>query len=364
MRTLRIILIVLATMMVAFFIWNLTLTGTYKATATTQINAPVQNVRSQVNNLKYWEQWSTFLTRDTTLTITYSTPADGERAWVIWKLPEGPGGRMEIMKIDSNQTECLITLDGFKGARSTLKFEAKETSTQLTWEVEGELPFYARFMKAGFEKRVIKDLETSSQNLNRLLINGGVVEMEESMETESMEPENSETTADSTITNTVEVVQSIKEDQWEALTFYYIEIESSINKLTWEKCVESYVEVQEYLGESATNQPMFLMYDVYDEKHDYVMLQVGMVVDVDLPRSSRKVKSSVIRQGTFVEREQLEDLSALHYGDEELDAYLSTHGFQMHGRIYERILLDEMLKPIHRFVRYPVTSKSEPVSSL
>ncbi|GGH72792.1 MAG: hypothetical protein EP346_07700 [Bacteroidetes bacterium] len=363
MRTLRIIMIVLATMMVAFFIWNLTLTGTYKVSASTQINAPLQDVRGQINNLANWEQWSTFLTRDTTLMITYSTPSAGERAWVTWKHPEGPGGRMEIMKIDSNQTECLITLDGFKGAKSLLTFEAKENSTQLIWEVEGELPFYARFMKAGYENRVVKDLITTSQNLNAHLANGGVIEVEDPLDGESEEEDIRDSTLDSTTQNTVELTQSIVEGPWEALTFYYVEIESTLGKVTWDKCLESYVEVQEYLGEAATNQPMFLMYDVYDEKHDYVMLQVGMIVDVDLPRSSRKVKSSVIRQGLFVEREQFENLGKLHYGDVELDAYLSTHGYQMHGRVFERVLLDENLKPIHRFVRYPVMSNSETVAS-
>lgn len=359
MRTLRIVMIVLATMMVAFLLWNLTLTGTYEAVAEADIPADSPTIRSYTEDLQRWEEWSTYLRRDTSLELTFSTPSSGERAWVSWKSVSGPGGRMEIMKVGDDKIEYLLTFQGFQGAKSLMKFTPGEENTHIRWSITGELPFYARFMKSGFENIVKTDLDRSLSQLNSIITSGSLPDTSEENPMQAGDDSMNEASESETPEGEVAV---ISEGQWEAHHFYYIAIESSIVELPWSKLTAAYDEVQEFLGEPAANAPLFIMYDVYDDKHDYTRIHAGIIADIDLPQSSVRVKSDLIRQGIYIESEVSGDLRNMNYGSEKLDEHMQLHGYRMQGQICERIILNPDMTPARRFVRYPVIPATESIS--
>lgn len=353
--------------MLAFFVWNLTLSGTYKAEASIEIDASSTRIHEHLDNLNTWTNWSTFLRRDTSITLQFSTPSQGERAWISWKNSNQTGGRLEILKDDSLSLDYLITLDGIKGAKMNITIVPSEERSTVKWTAEGELPFYARFMKNQFEKTVSQDFEKSLSQLSTLLVNGSLPSTDElnreDVLSETNEMENEIEEATDSLAN-AEMMSSIMEGQWESGTFYYKQVESTIHQLSWEKMVRSYEEVRDYLGESGFKQSMFIKYDVYDEKHDYVMLYVGIIADVDLPRNSRDIHTELIHHRNYIERKQSDMESILHYGDNEMDEYLNAHGYQMHGRVFERFILDDSMKPKASFVRYPIISASDAITSL
>ena len=58
MKTLKIVAIVLVTLVVVFVLVGLWLPKEFKIERTVRVQAPVELVFDQVNDLKNWEQWS------------------------------------------------------------------------------------------------------------------------------------------------------------------------------------------------------------------------------------------------------------------------------------------------------------------
>lgn len=355
MRTIRIITIVLATMMVAFFLWNLTLSGTYKAEISVHMDASSKEIRSEMNNLKSWENWATFLKSDTTLTVLYSTPSQGERAWISWTGVGNTGGRMEIIHLDSLQTELLISLNGFKGARSFITFTPKEEYTTLAWTVEGELPFYARFMKAGFEKRVSSDLIESTTELNRILVNQRLPKMDVLNPLEDISSTGiSDTTSKEDTTTIPQMIEHNLEDEY----FFYESIETKWSKVTLTECLAVFDELKSHLAENAINVPMVIQYDTFDPTRDYVKLNVGITMK-SKEGINPKVKISVLPGGQYIQHQYQTRSLELHPGSQELDQYLQAHGFHMHGKVLELVRFDAQSDKQTIHIRYPVISSSE-----
>lgn len=165
MRTLRIVMIVLATMMVAFLLWNLTLNSDFQVKAEADVNTTSEEVFEHVNDLRNWEAWSQYLRRDTAMTITYSNPSAGERAWVRWKMQAGPSGRLEILTATPDSLQFSVSMPGLDAQTSTMVLSQKGEQTHITWSIKGKLPFYARFMKSGFENIWKNDLQKSLNTL-------------------------------------------------------------------------------------------------------------------------------------------------------------------------------------------------------
>ncbi len=169
MRFLRITMIVMATMMVAFLLWNLTLSGEYKSQTSADFGVAKSTLNEEFTDLRNWEDWAMFMRRDSNMTVIFSTPSSGERAFMDWKMESGAGGRLEIESIEADSIVYLLSLPGFSGAKATAVIEQGVDRSTLTWTVTGELPFYAHFMKRTFEKMIREDFEKSLHNLDEHL---------------------------------------------------------------------------------------------------------------------------------------------------------------------------------------------------
>ncbi|NVK29181.1 MAG: SRPBCC family protein [Flavobacteriia bacterium] len=169
MRTLKIVMLVTSAMMISFLIWNLTLSGGFETSTELDFTQSPSEIYTEMNDLSTWTEWSQNLRRDTNMTIHVSDPSIGERAWVNWKMVEGPGGRMEITKTQPTEIDLMISLQGLDALDSRIQITETESGSKILWSVDGELPFYARFMKSGFEKTVREDFEKSLANLKTYL---------------------------------------------------------------------------------------------------------------------------------------------------------------------------------------------------
>lgn len=352
MRVLKIVMIVLSTMMVAFLIWNLTLSGEYHTQTEIEINNTPEDIHEYLNNLEAWQEWATYLNRDTTLNIQYSSPSQGNRAWVSWQAPnEGYGGRLEIMNSTDREVEYLITFKGFEPATSTFIIgdQNEEGTVNVTWSISGELPFYARFMTGAFENMVITDFKESLSNLKRYAEGPSVNEIEQERIIDSLR---AHTEADS-IAAFENHRDFIKEEFWKDNHYYFAEVESALSELTWENISSAFEEVREYVGESSANEPMYIRHTIYDEKHDYVKIQIGIITEIDLPQRSRTVKSEYLSSSEFIEK-HIENTSILNHFNQELEDYSKENNLRVKGIIMEKIITDELLQPMNRYILYPV----------
>lgn len=169
MRALKILIIVTSSIMVAFLLWNLTLSPEYGVTVEQEIQAEPSVVADEVSNLDNWQKWATYLQRDSTKSISYSTPSTGANAWVEWKLKDQSGGRLEFRSIEDDRINFVVSLSNFSAVECTMRWESTGNGTSLIWEANGELPFFARFAKGRFKDMIAADFKTTLENLAQQL---------------------------------------------------------------------------------------------------------------------------------------------------------------------------------------------------
>lgn len=165
MRALKIFIIVTSSIMVAFLLWNLTLSSEYTVVETQQINVQPERVSSELTDLQNWSDWASYLQRDSTKTMVYSTLTSGDRAWVEWKLNDQSGGRLEIREVRENGMDFMVNFSNFSAVNCTLEWEGSENGTLVTWSASGELPFFARFAKGGFSDMISRDFRLTLNQL-------------------------------------------------------------------------------------------------------------------------------------------------------------------------------------------------------
>lgn len=112
------------------------------------IDAPVDAVFAQVNNLQRWETWSPWADIDPDYETTYSGEEEGTGAVFYWSGNNEAGeGRMTIM--DSRPGERIeIKLEFIRPFESTntteFTFEADGNQTHVVWSMHGENGFAAK----------------------------------------------------------------------------------------------------------------------------------------------------------------------------------------------------------------------------
>ena len=165
MRVLKLLMIVLSSMMLGFLLWNLTLSSDFEVTSSIDIQSGQHEVYPEIADLNNWQHWATYLHRENNMDITFSNPTTGKRAWVKWKMQDGPGGQLEIIDTSSTSIDLSIALLGLEASKSQIQIDGDSTSTQVNWTVNGNLPFFARFIKGRFEENVKADFKNSLTRL-------------------------------------------------------------------------------------------------------------------------------------------------------------------------------------------------------
>jgi uncharacterized protein YndB with AHSA1/START domain len=132
------------------------------------VNAPVDRVFDQVNDLRNWEKWSPWKRMDTTMAITFSNPPVGQGAYYKWvsKNKQMGSGTCTLSKV-TNYEEIVTTLhsDDWGDANSTFHFGKKGNDTEITWSMTnnvGAMPwsrYLGMVMKSSLSKQFDQGLE-------------------------------------------------------------------------------------------------------------------------------------------------------------------------------------------------------------
>lgn len=110
------------------------------------INAPIEKVFSTLNDYNHWTPWSPWLIMDPKAEVKVAEDAKSYE----WEGPRTGSGKMVITGEKENQS-LDIDLTFLKPWKSQAKvyFETKEKDggTQVTWKMDGSLPFFMFWMK-------------------------------------------------------------------------------------------------------------------------------------------------------------------------------------------------------------------------
>lgn len=188
MKLLKYILLALMLLVVLAALYLGSLDGKYDVTRSRIIEAPREVVFNEINDYKNWKEWGPWYEEDSTIAVTYGENTVGLGASYTWTGVEGDG-QMQTLKVEepSRIEQEIVFFMPFGEMRSDIHWtmEAVEQGTELTWSINGEMPFFMRFMAANMEEQMgpmeERGLELFAENLENKLNTysiepGGVVD--------------------------------------------------------------------------------------------------------------------------------------------------------------------------------------------
>lgn len=174
MKVLKIILMVLAVIVLAFLVIAAAGPKAMHVKESIQIDASPMEVYQTISDLKTWEEWGAWQTRDTAMVHSYSSNSSGLGAENSW-----------LSASEGNGTQTIVEASPGKHMKVEMKFEwmddssfaewwieEKEGGSEVTWTMDQEdIPFVGRFFMMAFqvEKNVRKDYQHSLSQLKALI---------------------------------------------------------------------------------------------------------------------------------------------------------------------------------------------------
>ena len=151
----------LGILILALILFSFLLPADVKVERSIIVNAPVDRVFDQVNDLRNWEKWSPWKRMDPTMVMTFSNPPVGQNAFYKWESKDKhlATGTMTLSKVVANE-EIVTTIefgDGYVGT-SDFHFGHKDDGIEVTWSMEnhvGMMPwskYFGMMMKSQLKK--------------------------------------------------------------------------------------------------------------------------------------------------------------------------------------------------------------------
>lgn len=168
MKTLKIIGIVLAVLVILFFGIAMLLPSDVHVERSLMISASSEVVYNQINDLRQWHKWSPWHQMNPDMKITYEGEFKGEGASYSWTSDKVGNGTLTITETQPYQY-IATDLDFMEQGKATgyYRFESIDEGTQVTWGFEadmGENPI-AKYMGLMMDSMIGSDFEKGLQNL-------------------------------------------------------------------------------------------------------------------------------------------------------------------------------------------------------
>lgn len=125
---------------------------------TENITAPLNQVFSKVNDFHEWPKWSPWLIMEPDVKLEI---ADDGKSY-SWEGDRVGSGNMKILEEKENEfIRCELNfLKPWKSSSTTeFRFSHKDANTQVSWNMDGSLPFFMFWMKTSMEAYVGADYE-------------------------------------------------------------------------------------------------------------------------------------------------------------------------------------------------------------
>lgn len=126
------------------------------------VNAPIDRVFEQVNDLHNWEKWAPWKRMDPTMVMTYSNPPVGQNAFYKWESQNKRIGKGTLTLSNVITNEEIVTAMDFGGrdsGTSRFLFTHKGDNIEVTWSMNedvGMLPwnkYYGLMMRSELKKQ-------------------------------------------------------------------------------------------------------------------------------------------------------------------------------------------------------------------
>ncbi len=165
---------VLAVLVLAFCIIAAAGPSEMHVKETVMISASPAEVYSEISNLRTWEEWGAWQTRDTAMVHNYSGAEKGLGAINSWKSKQEGNGSQEIIEAEVGKSMKMeMNFEGVEQASyAAWNLEAQDGGTLVSWTMDQEnIDFVSRFFFVIFqiEKNVTKDYRQSLDQLKAFI---------------------------------------------------------------------------------------------------------------------------------------------------------------------------------------------------
>ena len=147
MKALKIILIGLVLLVIAFIVAGMMMPRGYEFERSITIKATPQQIHSHVGDLAKWEDWTPWKEEDPTVKVTLGPATTGKGASQIWTSKRGKASLEFTMSdpargIEYDMTHAMGNEDDAEEAKSLCKmlYKPDGDSTIVTWSMKGDMP--------------------------------------------------------------------------------------------------------------------------------------------------------------------------------------------------------------------------------
>ncbi|QNL21978.1 SRPBCC family protein [Hyphobacterium sp. CCMP332] len=138
------------------------------------VEAPVENIYSQVNDLHNWEKWSPWAEMDPDMKIEFFGPEMGKDAKYCWDGdPEtvGKGCLTIVDNVDNASISTLLEFEGMSPGNGNWKFEKVSDGVKVSWAMTSSMddfPVIGRYFGLAFDGMLGPDFEKGLSKLKSL----------------------------------------------------------------------------------------------------------------------------------------------------------------------------------------------------
>ena len=159
MRVIQNIFFGIIAFLAALIVISFFLPEKYTIEKSIHINAPVDIVFQQINNLKNWEDWSYFANLDPKWKTEFANWTFGKDAGLKWESNKLGNGQLKIIESTPNK-KILVHFDYDEPGKSgdaVYSFNPENDGTTATFRLEFPVPLTTRdkFENLFFEKKII-----------------------------------------------------------------------------------------------------------------------------------------------------------------------------------------------------------------
>ena len=136
MKTIKILVGIIVVMILLFLAWAAIRPSEIAINEKVVINAPIEEVFEQINDLHNWQNWSPW--KDSTYNTEYGEITIGKGAKMIWNDKKEGKGTLTIIESMTNKEIVATLVFGEKSDGTSTKFTFVDLpeGTEVTWSME------------------------------------------------------------------------------------------------------------------------------------------------------------------------------------------------------------------------------------
>ena len=171
------ILIAVAVLLAGLLLLPFTQPDTFTVHRSRQIQAPPEQLRALINDLRAFNRWNPYDKKDPAMQSSYSGPAAGPGARYAFKGNSEVGeGSLTITASTPQQVGMRLDMSAPMEAHNDITFTLvpKAGGTEVTWAMRGNCPYIAKLMGLIFDMDAMigKDFEAGLAALQQLAERG------------------------------------------------------------------------------------------------------------------------------------------------------------------------------------------------